>query len=175
MTPQNIKLRSTRYDLPALFDALRYEVGVEAGVQHGYYSRYILEHSRIKRLYSVDPWDGRFGKFEADARHYLAQFEGRSEIIKARSDQAAQTLRDNNVRLDFVYIDADHRQYAVTHDIAAWLPLVRPGGMLCGHDYVVAPRTGVIEAVDAFASSKGWPLFLTSEPWASWIIFVPEP
>lgn len=36
---------------------------------------------------------------------------------------------------DFVFIDACHAEEAVYADIAAWWPVVKPGGVLAGHDY----------------------------------------
>jgi len=169
-----IPLMATRYDLPALFDALKYRVGAEIGVDHGYFSRHLLASSRLDRLYSVDSWQGKFGKCIADAKHYLAEFGHRSEIIHRSASQAAASLSDNNVRLDFAYIDASHREQSVALDMQDWAPLVKPGGCLCGHDYCDQPMTGVIQAVDGFAAERGLPVFVTSEPWASWLIFMPE-
>jgi len=48
--------------------------------------------------------------------------------------------------LDYVMLDADHDYESVKKDIAAWLPKVRPGGILCGHDYC-AEIPGVQRAV----------------------------
>ena len=36
--------------------------------------------------------------------------------------------------LDMIFIDADHRYLPFLHDLRAWLPKVRPGGIICGHD-----------------------------------------
>lgn len=54
-------------------------------------------------------------------------------IVKKMSVNAAASLRGE--QFDMVFIDADHRYESVKADIAAWLPLIVPGGLICGHDY----------------------------------------
>jgi predicted O-methyltransferase YrrM len=72
----------------------------------------------------------------------------RRRVIRMRSVVAATHYK--NESLDFVFLDADHNYEAVQADIAAWLPKVRPGGILCGHDYAneAYPLWGVARAVD---------------------------
>jgi hypothetical protein len=54
--------------------------------------------------------------------------------------------------IDAIFIDADHSEAAVREDIASWLPVVKPGGILAGHDY---DEEGVKAAVDAILKPKG--------------------
>lgn len=42
-----------------------------------------------------------------------------------------------NETLDFVFIDASHEYKDVKDDIINWLPKVKIGGVLAGHDYQV--------------------------------------
>jgi hypothetical protein len=51
-------------------------------------------------------------------------------------------------KVDLVFIDGAHDYENVKADIAAWTPHVKPGGILCGHDYGVSFLPGVKEAVD---------------------------
>lgn len=52
--------------------------------------------------------------------------------VKIDSLNGADLYEDNS--LDLIMIDADHRRGAVCGDVAAWLPKLRYGGVLCGHD-----------------------------------------
>lgn len=48
--------------------------------------------------------------------------------------------------LDFVFLDADHHYESIRKDIDAWLPKVKRGGIIAGHDF--SPEfEGVIRAV----------------------------
>ena len=37
--------------------------------------------------------------------------------------------------LDLVYVDGDHRYEAVLADLKVWLPKLRAGGVMAGHDW----------------------------------------
>lgn len=65
--------------------------------------------------------------------------------IRAASAWAAQFIKDG---LDFVYIDAGHEYSDVANDISVWLPKVRSGGILAGHDYNLESFPRVVQAVN---------------------------
>lgn len=68
------------------------------------------------------------------------------DVLIAPSTRAAAHFADGSV--DFVFLDAAHDYESVCADIRAWLPKVRPGGWLCGHDYQDPPWPGVVRAVN---------------------------
>ena len=53
--------------------------------------------------------------------------------IVGDSVSVAGQYADNS--LDFVFIDGDHRYEPVKNDILAWLPKMKIGSILSGHDY----------------------------------------
>ena len=58
-------------------------------------------------------------------------------------------------RLLVVWIDADHSEESVTKDIKNYLPKVKKGGIICGHDY---DFEGVKKAVHKyFETVEEWP------------------
>ena len=64
--------------------------------------------------------------------------------VPMNSLKAAQVISMSPMRFDLIFIDASHDYESVKADIVAWLPLLAPGGILCGHDYM---RWGVKSAV----------------------------
>jgi hypothetical protein len=132
-----------RDDLAAWFGELGFTAGVEIGVKEGIYSEKLCKANPALHLSSVDPWlvreeyhDSRgqrvFDNYEARARKRLAPYD--CEIIKEKSCDALRYFGRRS--LDFAYIDGHHNLFNVIHDIVMWSALVRPGGIIAGHDYV---------------------------------------
>jgi len=48
---------------------------------------------------------------------------------------------------DFIYIDGSHKEEDIERDLQLFLPKLKPGGIIAGHDYVEA-WPGVIRAVN---------------------------
>ena len=62
-----------------------------------------------------------------------------------------------------VKADADHSYRGCLADLAAWVPCVKPGGLIIGDDYGHPRYPGVARAWDEFEQARG--LTLTrSEP-----------
>lgn len=70
-----------------------------------------------------------YGKFVEN----MTPVENYYSLLKMPSVDAAATFADAS--LDFVFIDASHECEDVKNDIVAWLPKVKSGGILAGHDY----------------------------------------
>lgn len=67
---------------------------------------------------------------------YVALADGFSRNI-------APTFADDT--FDVIFIDGDHAYPAVVDDIRLWTPKLKPGGLLCGHDFT--NKCGVEPAV----------------------------
>lgn len=65
--------------------------------------------------------------------------------IKAFSWDAASQFEDESV--DFIFIDADHKYESVKKDILTWLPKLKKGGIMSGHDFYQT-TAGVKQAVE---------------------------
>ena len=65
---------------------------------------------------------------------FLENMKGKNFIFfPVESGLAASIIKDET--FDLLWIDADHRYHAIKRDIELWMPKVKKGGILCGHDY----------------------------------------
>lgn len=78
---------------------------------------------------------------------------------------AASVLAYHAITADLVYIDASHEYESVLADIRAYLPLLRPGGVVFGDDYAPDRWPGVVRAVDEIARETGKFLDIRGHVW----------
>jgi len=96
-------------------------------------------------VYCVDTWKGNpnVERHQSIVRDYdvLGTFlqnvaaRGGQDVVRTLvmpGEEAARLMRE--AAFDFVFIDADHSYASTRRDISDWLPKVRPGGYLAGHD-----------------------------------------
>jgi predicted O-methyltransferase YrrM len=57
--------------------------------------------------------------------------------------------------IDFLYVDADHSFASVLADLEAWVPHVKPGGLIAGDDYANPAFPGVRMAWNYFEHEHG--------------------
>lgn len=135
--------------------------GAEVGVKAGENIRRVLQQCPDFHFVAIDCWDPRFqyqnwGKHAQEHNEILfdrvcRMFPGRVEKFKGYSLRMSGMFDDES--FDIVFIDGDHSRAACEADIVAWLPKVRRGGVICGHDYGHPKLPGVKEAVDTFFPS----------------------
>lgn len=147
-----------------------YKIIAEIGIWKSVTVDLILTNNfSIEEYWGIDPWKiyqniyrdkditRKNGKTIRD-REYLDKLERYYEyscslakkydayhVLRMTSLEASKKF--SNRYFDLVFIDADHAYDRVKEDIDVWLPLVRKGGKLMGHDYNGHRSYGVREAV----------------------------
>lgn len=121
-------------------------MGVEIGSFIGVSSELIAQY--CKSLFCVDIWLHYFEIPNSDMDNAEAEFDAmvsnytHIHKIKKRSVEASQDFE--NESLDFIYVDGSHEYQDVKDDLLAWIPKVKKGGYICGHDFT---NTGVNKAI----------------------------
>lgn len=176
-----------RADLPKLLASLSaHSHGAEVGVQKGENARELLL-AGVGHLLLVDLWAQQGKEYfdianksaaEQDANYRetlgrMEAFPGRWTVLRGWSHLMAAQVPDGS--LDFVYIDADHKEASVTRDLEAWYPKVRAGGIVSGHDFLDSENNcgsefGVATAVKKFCASIGVAevAVCQTECWPNW-------
>lgn len=157
------------HDLLKGIDAPRVaEIGVHSGRTAVSLLRWLPQ---IIEYACVDPWKhypdydasltdrAREEDFERHHRAFMDRIKAvegwrdRVKVLRMMSAEAAPLFEDGH--FDLVFIDGCHLEAYVREDIRLWMPKVRRGGVLAGHDYRNEARgAGVTAAVDSMLPQR---------------------
>lgn len=139
------------------------QIMVEIGSYQGESSILFAENlKKLEKLYCVDPWVNGYSrgdvcsdgyKMEIVERNFDLRTLSYSQIIKNKTTSLEFSKLIEDHSLDFVYIDGDHSFESCSQDINLWLPKIKKGGVIAGHDYLQSHFPGVVKSVNNFFGS----------------------
>ncbi len=155
-------------DILRFYDALAAElkdgaVCVELGVFCGRSLAFLHEKlaGRGCSLTGVDSWKqgypwspygatppaqgGFFGACLREMQIHAADMLADTRIVRWDTADAASLFADSTI--DFLFVDAGHDYGEALADLLAWVPKVKAGGIIAGHDYSAGQFPGVVQAV----------------------------
>jgi predicted O-methyltransferase YrrM len=130
------------------------EIGSFAGVSSECFA------NACKELHCVDIWNSDPNYFEIDGAKIDKAFGMFNEMAKnypniiqhvKGSLEAVNEFEDNSI--DMVYIDGRHDYDSVIADIKAWLPKVKKGGYITGHDIDLDGERVLKAVTEAFGNN----------------------
>jgi hypothetical protein len=155
----------------------------ELGVQWGYFAATMLYVCQPAELVLVDCWRHQGGAYAQDSSDVPDDEQDRRfafvrekfgpyrqvKIHRSFTREVAPLYSPGY--FDLIYLDACHLRADVDRDLRDWWPLVKSGGLFCGHDYwqVNVPFIQVAPAVDQFCRERGRELdYITLGSCGSW-------
>ena len=167
-------------------------VVAEIGVAKGAFSRQILARAKPERLHLIDPWEEQADEsYRPDpsnvaqdaqdkrvnrVRRTFAREIDTGTVIVHRDFSGPALAQFDSGTFDWVYVDAMHTYDAVLADLRACRTVVRPGGLILGHDFANHPLArgmnfGVVEAVRDFVAESGWRLVcITADEYPTYVL-----
>lgn len=151
-------LRDPMFDLAP--DPCR--VAVEIGSQWGWWTHRAVKQLPGCKVFCIDPWSDDL----SDVRYYKGGSKNMIEwalnvepwlgdrvfAIRGKSIDIADMF---DLDVDFLFIDGDHLEDSVYDDMVLWIPKVRNGGVIVGHDWDGPWSSGVRRAVRRYLSTHG--------------------
>lgn len=132
--------------LPADTPSNIVEVGCWKGRSTAFLGVEVLNSGKPVTIHAIDTFagsaehlkegivpDNLFDIFCANLKPVTEIMGKRFKIYHMPSTRAAKRFKDHSV--DFVFLDGSHAVGDVVADISAWLPKVKPGGVLAGDDW----------------------------------------
>jgi hypothetical protein len=162
--PNPIQIPASRWhDLGHLLNDLDYTLGVEIGVYRGRFTATLAKRAPKMQLVGVDAWKVYPGykdycDSDLEDEAYLdavrrTEIYPQVKLVNDWSVEASKMFKDES--LDYIFIDANHSYEWVVEDMKAWIPKVKTGGIVMGHDYFVMKKLnfGVIQAVNGWVET----------------------
>jgi predicted O-methyltransferase YrrM len=128
---------------------------VDIGVDLGVSLSALSNAKNAKLVYAVDPyleyeqsyifhWT-RQQAYEFVVNEFLPSHKN-VQLIRDTSLAVSKFIEDKSV--DLVVIDANHTYESGIEDLSAWLPKVKSGGLIAGHDYSQKVYPGLFNAIN---------------------------
>jgi predicted O-methyltransferase YrrM len=131
----------------------------EIGCYRGVSTELFAKH--CKKIYAIDPWDlvcdGKYVNVTRAKRKLPKQIDAMNNFLNMASDydnivpikgfsyEVTDQFADES--LDFVYVDGHHSYRACLEDVKMWLPKVKVGGTIAGHDYHLSEINRVVKMI----------------------------
>lgn len=160
-------------DLPD--DAECVEVGSWKGKSAAFIGVEMIRQNRGMHLTCIDHFEGsnedahkkdeavKQGRLFEEFQKNIAPLGLTVQGIKSDSLHAASLHPECS--LDLIYIDAGHETEAVKADIAAWMPALKPGGIMVLDDYCwQTVKAAVDEVLEGFATVGNPPAVVYQKP-----------
>ncbi|KAI2495870.1 methyltransferase domain-containing protein [Fragilaria crotonensis] len=145
---QGVPTFMSRNNLGSILEKENMTVGVELGVQRGYFSSSTLDQwPSCKEFHLVDLWAHQenyhdFANFDQaeqnniydEAIERTKPWKDKIHVCRNYTSVCVKNMPDGH--FDYIYVDARHDFKGVYEDLRAWWPKLREGGIMAGHDYV---------------------------------------
>lgn len=167
-------------------------IGVEIGTHRGEFAEQVLfKWDSCKKFVCYDPYITGYDNVNdpisrmsssdrnEDYRVATSRLNGIKccSIKTLTSEQALKYHTDYSI--DFIHVDGNHQQWAVTFDLYSWYKKLKSGGIIAVHDYVCFEDDGghsrsIQPAVHEFAIGKCIDVWLVVEkranPWSCYMV-----
>lgn len=107
---------------------------VEIGVLYGQTTKIILENTKA-HVYGIDPIIP-----DSMNENLIGDVDKINELVKTYSnftfikDYSFNVVKNWDKKIDYLFIDGDHKYEAVKQDLEEWYPHVKVGGFISIHD-----------------------------------------
>jgi hypothetical protein len=175
----------TRADIPNLLKPG--SIGAELGVFEGAYSEQLLQSQKFIELHLIDIFSTPVRSGDKDGENIYTvdcnaffrtvknKFSNNSNVFIHKIDSVTFLQNCESKKIDFIYIDTDHDYDLTTKELNCSLRVIKPGGLICGHDYDQKVYPGCYDAVNDFAKKNGLEFVTTTQDkLASYVFKIPR-
>lgn len=106
---------------------------IEVGTYAGESTEIFLKSGKIDKVYCIDLWHIEdWAEAEKPVDELVKKYP---QIVKMKMSSENASREFENESVDFIYIDANHWYEPCKADIKNYLPKIKKGGIISGHDY----------------------------------------